>query len=91
MTEEFYTDDARLHTSCHHELAKGEVWVGNTSGDDHLEKGVEVPVRYRSLKTVRLGKQAYDVHGLPLSRHYCLPLIVHVSEEAELERLRRDS
>ena len=91
ITEKNFTKDAHKHTSCHHELAKGEIWLGNTSGDERWDKGVEIPSRYRSLKTVRLGEQAYCVHGLPISRHYCLPLIINESEEKEYERLLRQS
>lgn len=89
ITEKYYTEDAHKHTSCNHELQKGEVWLGNTSGEKQWEKGVEIPSKYNSLKTIRLGKQAYCVHGLPISRHYCLPLIINQSEENEFYRLQR--
>ena len=89
ITEEYYTEDAYKHTSCHHELKKGEVWLGNTNGNEKLEKGVQIPTKYKSLKTIRLGQQAYCIHGLPISRHYCLPLIIHESEEKEYERILR--
>lgn len=81
ITEKNYTDDAYNHKSCEHELKSGEMWMGNTSGDDAWVKGVSVPQKYNSLKTIRLGEQAYSVHGLPLSRDYCRPLIIHKSEE----------
>lgn len=87
LTDQNYTEDAHKHKSCHHELKQDEIWLGNTSGDERWEKGVEIPTRYKSLKTIRLGEQAYCVHGLPISRSYCKPLIIHKSEEKEFERL----
>jgi len=90
ITEECYTDDARRYTSCNHELECGEVWLGNTSGENRWEKGVDIPIKYRGLKTIRLGKQAYCIHGLPLSRHYCLPLIIHKSEVSEFYKLQKE-
>jgi hypothetical protein len=89
ITEKNFTKDAHKFNSCHHELKKGEIWVGNTSGDKRWEKGVEIPSRYSTLKTVRLGEQAYCVHGSPLSRDYCRPLIIQEWEEKEYERLLR--
>jgi hypothetical protein len=74
-----YTNDAYKHTSCHHELAKGEVWLGNT--------GTTIPEHYKHLKTIRLGEQAYCIHGKPLDRNYMRPLIIHVSEEPERDKI----
>ena len=91
ITEKYFTEDAYKHTSCRHELQKGEVWLGNTSGDNQWGKGVQIPTKYKELKTMRLGKQAYCIHGMPISRHYCLPLIVHESEEQEYERIYQQS
>lgn len=87
ITAENYTEDAKKHQSCRHELKDGEVWLGNTSGDDQWVKGVEIPSRYKHLKTVRLGKQAYCIHGLPISRDYCLPLIIDKSEIEEFHTI----
>lgn len=87
MTEKYFTEDAYKHTSCLHELQKDEIWVGNTFGDNRWEKGVQIPQKYRSLKTIRLGKQAYCVHGRPISRHYCLPVFINESERPEYERI----
>lgn len=90
ITEEYYADDAKKYTSCNHELEKGDVWLGNTFGENRWEKGVDIPVKYRGLKTIRLGKQAYCIHGLPLSRHYSLPLIIHESELSEFYKLQKE-
>mgnify|MGYP001011251393 CR=1 FL=1 len=81
-----FTKDAFEYSSCEHELELGEIWVGNTSGDDRWSKGVSIPRRYQHLKTVRLGEQAYDIYGKPLSRDYCRPLIINKTEEIEYER-----
>lgn len=91
ITDKNYTADACKHTSCYHELQKDEVWLGNTSGDERWAKGVDIPLRYRTLKTIRLGEQAYCVHGLPISRDYCRPLIIHKSEENEYYKLQKQS
>ena len=84
-----YTIDAYKHSSCHHELEKNEIWLGNTSGEERWEKGVDMPIKYKSLKTIRLGEQAYCVHGKPLSRDYCRPLIIDKSEEDEFYKLQK--
>lgn len=82
-----FTPDAHKYTSCHHELKDGEIWLGNTSGNDDWTKGVDIPDRYSILKTVRLGEQAYDIHGKPISRDYCRPLIINKSEEDMYEKI----
>lgn len=74
-----FVKDANKHTSCHHELEKDEVWLGNT--------GTKIPEHFRGLKTVRLGEQAYDIHGKPLRRDYCRPLIIKKWEEPEHDRI----
>lgn len=84
-----FTVDAYRHTSCHHELRPGEIWMGNTSGDDRWDFGVKIPHRYAGLKTVRLGEQAYYICGTPISRDYCRPLIIHKSEEDDFYRLQK--
>jgi hypothetical protein len=63
------------HTSCHHELANDEIWLGNT--------GTDIPEHYRHLKTIRLGEQAYSIHGEPLSQNFFRPLIIKKREEPE--------
>lgn len=79
LFDAIYTEGANKHTSCHHELAKDEVWLGNT--------GTEIPGDFRSLKTIRLGEQAYDITGKPLRRDYMRPLIIKKSEFTEYERI----
>ena len=76
--DEAFTNDAKKHTSCFHELKQGEIWVGNT---DVLE-GLSIP-KYLigKMKTARLGEQAYYIDGKPIHREYCRPLIIHKSEE----------
>lgn len=87
ITEKNYTKNAYRHTSCDHELRKGEIWLGNTYGNNQWKKGVEIPERYKKLKTIRLGEQAYDIDGHPISRDYCRPLIIHKSEIQEFRRI----
>ncbi len=82
-----FVKDAHKHTSCDWQLAKNEIWIGNTSGNDRWEKGVDIPKDYAHLKTIRLGEQAYCIKGKPLSRDYCLPLIIDKSEEQEYDRI----
>ena len=82
-----FTKDAHKHTSCDRELAKDEIWLGNTSGNERWTKGVDIPKHYTSLKTIRLGEQAYCIKGKPLSRDYCRPLILNKSEQARHEEI----
>ncbi len=82
-----FVKDAHKHTSCDWQLSKNEIWLGNTSGNDRWEKGVDIPKDYAHLKTIRLGEQAYCIKGKPLSRDYCLPLIIDKSEEQEYDRI----
>lgn len=73
-----FTDDAKKHNSCHHELKQGEIWVGNTDVRD----GLSIPeYLIGKMKTARLGEQAYYIDGEPIHRGYCRPLIIHKSEE----------
>lgn len=62
----------------HIEARAGEVFVGNHS----YESGepVRVPDYLSSLKTVRLGNQAYDIEGNKLSREQFRPLFIDKSE-----------
>jgi len=78
-----FVKDAQKHTSCDWQLKKNEIWLGNTSGNERWEKGVDIPDDYAHLKTIRLGEQAYCIKGKPLSRDYCLPLIIDKSEEED--------
>lgn len=82
-----FVKDAHKHTSCDWQLSKNEIWLGNTSGNERWEKGVDIPKDYAHLKTIRLGEQAYCIKGKPLSRDYCLPLIIDKSEEDEYSRI----
>lgn len=81
ITEKNCTKDAHKYKSCDHELKSGEIWLGNTSGSERWERGVDIEEKYKHLKTIRLGEQAYCGYGLPISRDYCRPLIIHKSEE----------
>ncbi|MBP9187464.1 MAG: hypothetical protein KBG11_10235 [Bacteroidia bacterium] len=82
-----FVKDANKHTSCDLQLSKNEIWLDNTSGNDRWEKGVDIPKDYAHLKTIRLGEQAYCIKGKPLSRDFCLPLIIDKSEEQEYDRI----
>lgn len=82
-----FVKDANKHTSCDHELSRDEIWLGNTSGNERWQKGVDIPTKYAHLKTIRLGEQAYCIKGKPLSRDYCRPLIINKSEESEYEKI----
>jgi len=82
-----FVSDAHKHTSCDWQLSKNEIWLGNTSGNERWEKGVDIPKHYAHLKTIRLGEQAYCIKGKPLSRDYCRPLIIDRSEEEEYSRI----
>lgn len=70
---------ASKHTSCQHELSKDEIWLGNHRGAIHED--------LKSLKTIRLGEQAYCIKGTPLDRNHYRPLIINRSEEMDYERI----
>ncbi len=85
-----FTKDAHKYKSCHHELAKDEIWLGNTSGNENWEKGVDIPNYLAHLKTIRLGEQAYYIDGKPISRDYCRPLIINKSEASIYNKIQMD-
>lgn len=77
MTELFepeFTRDASQHRDCTRELKTGEVFLGNIRIDDGIRPELQ------SLKTIRIGEQAYDLNGKPIQRSYCRPLFLHQSE-----------
>ncbi len=61
-------------------LSKDEVWLGNI-------QGTEIPEYYKSLKTIRLGEQAYCIKGTPLNKNHYRPLILHKSEEPAYDKI----
>lgn len=63
-------------TDCTKELAKDEIWLGNTD----VRQGLKVPDYCKNLKTIRLGEQAFCIEGTKLSPEYMRPLIVNKSE-----------
>ena len=42
------------------------------------------------LKTLRLGEQAYDIDGNPLSKDYYLPVFINVSELGLYDKIMTD-
>lgn len=65
----------------HPEQDFGEIFVGNTQAQ------LGVPAYLKSLKTARVGKQAYDIHNVPLSLTYMLPLFIGKSDEDQYDRI----
>lgn len=62
--------------SGHHEpCGPQEVFLGNT--ERYGGSMTYLPSRFR---TARLGSQAFDIEGKPLSAHYA-PIFIHRSEE----------
>ena len=59
-----------------------EVFVGNTN----KIKGFP-PKDLSHLKTIRLGKQAFDIHGDKIPTDYCLPIFIDKSELEEYNRI----
>lgn len=66
------------------ELREGEIFLGNISTDEWPK------AHYRSLKTIRIGELALDIHGAKLSPDYCRPIFIHKSEEAAYDRIMQD-
>ena len=68
----------------HHEpKPNNEVFLGNTDG-------ITVPPYLSSLKTIRVGSIAYDIHGAILPTDMYRPLFLARSEEAIYDTLMRD-
>ena len=84
-----FIKDAHRFNSCENEVSKTEMWIGNTSGNVRWEKGVDIPKKYSQLSSIRLGRQAYDIKGKPISIDYCLPLIVNKSEQHKIEAIHK--
>lgn len=59
----------------------GEVFLGNCTAED----GVWLREELKHLKTLRLGDQAYSIHGEKLSPDYCRPMFLNKSELALYE------
>ena len=59
----------------HTEAKQNEIYLGNQKGP--------IPEKFKSLKTLRLGDIAYDIHGDVLSRkkYNLRPLLIDRSEE----------
>lgn len=69
----------------HKEAMEHEVFVGNFSS-----KGGEtvcIPDFLSSLKTARLGDQAYSIDGYPISQDEYRPLFVHKDEYEAYNRI----
>lgn len=50
------------------------MFLGNTSAKDGIKDYL------RQFKTIRLGKQAYDINGKELCPGQCLPLFINKTE-----------
>lgn len=57
------------------EKKSNEVFLGNTNKIKNFP-----PPHLSSLKTIRLGKQAYYIDGTKISTDYCLPIFIDKSE-----------
>lgn len=51
-----------------------EIFCGNHPANEGI------PVYLRSLKTIRIGEQALDIHGKKLPKNYMLPIFICRSE-----------
>lgn len=68
----------------HADKKEDEIWIGNI-------RVWEWPGPYlSSLKTIRLGKQAYDIHGKLIPTDYCLPIFIHKSEYDAYNKIMED-
>jgi len=74
--------------NCFHELREGEKWLGNHSCN---KEGIfEFDEMDKHFKTIRFGKQAYDINGIPLDQKEHRPLIIHKSEYDEWNKQREE-
>jgi hypothetical protein len=65
------------------EARADESFVGNIRAGD-------MPAHLSSLKTARLGAQAYDIHGAKLDPGYMLPLFIGRAELGAYDRIMMD-
>ena len=77
-----------------HTKKKNEKFLGNHVFEVWENRGFvkkEFPAEYlKCLKTLRLGEQAYDIDGIPLSKDYCLPMFINVSELRLYDKIMTD-
>ncbi len=71
----------------HPEQRPGEIFLGNAR--DQNEQRVEIPEYLLELKSIRLGKIAYDIEGHPLASNYCRPLFIHHDDSARHEAIQK--
>jgi len=67
----------------HPEKKETEIFIANT-------RQLDIPKKFRHLKTIRLGRQAYCINGSKLSPTYMLPMFVGKSDYNELNRIWQD-
>lgn len=72
------------------ETNENEMFLGNTSKFESFP-----PAHLKELKTIRLGKHAYDINGNELTPDECRPIFIHKSEynryNAIMEQRVRDA
>lgn len=74
---------SRIKTRDHRERQPDEIWVGNTKTKELLS----TLTKFKSLKTLRVGQQAFDIRGKKLNRQYMKPLFVNKSEENMYDKI----
>ncbi|MDR1937991.1 MAG: hypothetical protein LBQ73_05790 [Tannerellaceae bacterium] len=67
------------------EMRDGEVFLGNTYAKTWTESYEK---HFKSLRTIRLGQQAYSIDGEKLSPDYVLPLFIHKSEFEKYDKIQ---
>lgn len=77
-----------------HTKKKNEIFLGNHQlekfKDSRFVKNKFPGEGLECLKTLRLGEQAYDIDGKPLSKDYCLPVFINVSELRQYDKIMTD-
>lgn len=79
-----YIENACKRKDCFNELKEDEIYIGNTDTRD-----INLYISYKNfIPSLRIGEQAYDIHGKPIPRFYCRPLFINKSDEQNYDELR---
>ena len=72
-----FLEDAFKRKDCLNEIRMGEKWVGNMDA----RKTEEYLSRRKSIPSLRIGEQAYDIEGKPIARFVARPLFINKRDQ----------
>ncbi len=82
--------DFKIHSQKVADLTKRQMNEGETFlGNQRLADMERIKQKVAALKTLRIGKQSYDITGGKLNRRKYRPLFLDISESAAYEKFMR--